>query len=86
MGVFSHCEPSPFTLVAGWSWKVLLHSQHDIHAANFLQKFDIASENSLCYLFALTTRRKLNELFAQFDNVTPACQFHNAIYLIVSLV
>jgi len=26
-----------------------------------------------------TARRKLNELFGQFDNVTTACQFHNAI-------
>jgi len=39
----------------------------------------IASENSLCYLFSLTARRKLDELFAQFDNVTTACLFHNAI-------
>jgi len=38
----------------------------------------IASENSLCYLFLLTARRKLVYLFAQFDNVTTACQFHNA--------
>jgi len=42
------------------------------------QKF-IASENRLCYLFALTACRKLNELFVQFDNVRTACQFHNAI-------
>jgi len=55
-----------------------VHSQLDIRTANFLQKF-IASENSLCYLFALTARRKLNELFAQIDNVTTACQLHNAI-------
>jgi len=55
-----------------------VHSQLDIRTANFLQKF-IASENSLCYLFASTARRKLNELFVQFDNVTTACQFHNAI-------
>jgi len=53
-------------------------SQLDIRSANFLQKF-IASENSLCYLFALIASRKLNELFVQFDNVTTACQFHNAI-------
>jgi len=25
-----------------------------------------------------TARRKFNELFIQFDNVTTACQFHNA--------
>jgi len=55
-----------------------VHSQLDIRTVNFLQKF-IASENSLCYLFALTARRKLNELFALFDNVTTACQFHNTI-------
>jgi len=55
-----------------------VHSQLDIHTANIVQKF-IASENSLCYLFALTARHKLNELFVQFDNVTTACQFHNAI-------
>jgi len=55
-----------------------IHSQLDIRPANFLHKF-IASENSLCYLFALTARRKLNELFVQFDNVTTACQFHDAI-------
>jgi len=56
----------------------------DIRTAYFLQKF-IATENSLCYLFALTVRRKLNELFVQFNNVTTACQFHNAnLYLIVS--
>jgi len=52
-----------------------LHSQLDIRTAHFLQQF-IASENSLCYLFALTARRKLHELF---DNVTTARQFHNAI-------
>jgi len=55
-----------------------VHSQLDIRTANFLQKF-IASENNLCYLFALTARRKLNEVFVQFDNVTAACQFYNAI-------
>jgi len=55
-----------------------VHSQLDIRTANFLQMF-IASENSLCCLFALTTRCKLNELFVQFDNVTTACQFCNAI-------
>jgi len=55
-----------------------VHSQLDIRTANFLQKF-IASESSLCCLFALTARRKLNELFVQFDNVTTACQFYNAI-------
>jgi len=49
-----------------------------IRNANALQKF-IASEDSLCYLFALTARRKLDELFVQFDNVTTVCQFHNAI-------
>jgi len=47
--------------------------------ANFLQKL-IASEKRLCYLYSLTARRKLNELFSQFDNVTTACQFHNAIF------
>jgi len=55
-----------------------VHSQLDIRTAHFLQRL-IASENSLCYLFALTARRKLNELFVQFDNVTTACQFHDAI-------
>jgi len=30
-------------------------------------------------LFSLTARRKLDEQFAQFDNVTTACQFYNAI-------
>jgi len=55
-----------------------VHSQPDIRTANFLQKF-IASENSLCCLFALTARRKLKELFVQFDNATTACQFCNAI-------
>jgi len=55
-----------------------VHSQLYIRSANLLQTF-IASENSLCYLFSLTARRKLDELFAQFDNVTTACQFHNAI-------
>jgi len=30
-------------------------------------------------LFALAARRKLNELSVQFDNVTTACQFYNAI-------
>jgi len=55
-----------------------VHSQLYIRTANFLQTF-IASENSLCL------RRKLDELFAQFNNVSTACQFHNAIYLIVSL-
>jgi len=54
-----------------------VHSQLDIRIANFLRKF-IASENSLCCLFALTARRKLNELFVQLDNVTTACQFYNA--------
>jgi len=49
-----------------------VHSQLDIHTANFLHKF-MASENSLCYLFASTARRKLNELFSQFDNVTICC-------------
>jgi len=49
-----------------------VNSQLDIRTANFLQKF-IASENSLCYLFALTGHRKLNEPFAQLDNVTTAC-------------
>jgi len=54
-----------------------VNSQLDIRTANFLQKF-IASEKSLCCLFALTVRRKLNELFVQFDNVTTTCQFYNA--------
>jgi len=27
----------------------------------------------------LAARRKLNELFSLFDNVTTACQFHSAI-------
>jgi len=52
-----------------------VYSQLDIRTANFLQKF-MASKNSLCCLFA---RRKLNELFVQFDNITTAWQFHNAI-------
>jgi len=51
-----------------------VNQQLDIRTANFLQKL-IASENS----FLLTARRKLKKLFAQFDNVTTACQFHNAI-------
>jgi len=55
-----------------------LHSQLDIRTTNFLKKF-IASEKSLCYLFSLTARGELDELFAQFDNVTTACQFNNAI-------
>jgi len=55
-----------------------VHSQLDIRTANVLKNFT-ASENSLCYIFALTARRKLNELFAQFDNVATACLFHNAI-------
>jgi len=55
-----------------------IHSQLDIRTATFLQKF-IASENSLRDLFALTAHLKLNELFAQFYNVTTACQFHNAV-------
>jgi len=54
-----------------------VHSQLDIRTANFLQKF-IASENSLCCLFALTAR-KLNELFVLFDNVANACQIYYAI-------
>jgi len=54
-------------------------SQLDIRTANFLQKF-IASDNSLCCLFALTARPQLNELFVQFDDVATACQFYNAIY------
>jgi len=58
---------------------LLVHSQLDIRTANFLQKF-IASENCLCYLLALTARRKLDErILAQFDNVTTARQFHNVI-------
>jgi len=60
------------------AFNLSVHSRLDDCTANFLQKF-IASENGLCYLFALTARRKLNELFAQFDNVTIAFQFHNAI-------
>jgi len=36
---------------------LLVHSQLDIRTANFLQKF-IATEVSLCYLCALTARRK----------------------------
>jgi len=56
-----------------------VNSQLDIRAANFLQKF-IASDNSLCSLFALTARRQLNELFLQFDNVATAYQFYNAIH------
>jgi len=56
-----------------------VNTQLDIRTANFLQKF-IASDNSLCCLFALTARRQLNELFVlQFDNVATAFQFHNAI-------
>ena len=55
-----------------------VRSQLDTRPANVLQKF-IASENSLCCLFALTARRKLNEQFVQFNNVTTACQFYNAI-------
>jgi len=55
-----------------------VHTQLDIRTANLLQKF-IASENSLCCLFALTARRNLNKLFVQFDNVTTARQFDNAI-------
>jgi len=56
-----------------------VNSQHDIRTANFLQKF-IASDTSLCCLFALTARRELNELFVQFDNFATACQFYNAIH------
>jgi len=56
-----------------------VNSQLDIRTANFLHKF-IASDNSLCCLFALIARRQSNELFVQFDNVATACQFHNAIY------
>jgi len=48
-----------------------VHSQLDIRTANYLQKL-IAPENSLCCLFALTARRKLNALFVQFDNVRTA--------------
>jgi len=58
-----------------------VHSQFDIHYADILQK-SIASENSLCYLFSLIARCKLDEFLAQFDNVgliTTACQIHNAI-------
>jgi len=40
-----------------------------VRTANFLQKF-IESDNSICYLFALTARRKLNELFVLFDLYT----------------
>jgi len=47
------------------------HSQLEIRTANFIQKI-IASENSLCYIFALTACRKLNEVFAQFHNATRA--------------
>jgi len=61
-----------------------VHSQLDIRTENFLQKF-IASENSLCYLFSSTARRRLDELFAQFDNITTACQFYNAICWTFSL-
>jgi len=57
-----------------------VHSQLDIPTANFLQKC-IVHENSLCYLFSLTARRKLDEQFAQFDSVKTACLFQNAIYL-----
>jgi len=32
----------------------------------------IISENSLCYRSSLTARRKLDEIFAQGDNVTTA--------------
>jgi len=39
----------------------------------------IASQNSWCYFFLLTARRKLDELFTQFVNVTTTCQFHNSI-------
>jgi len=56
-----------------------VNSQLDIRTANFLKKF-IASDNSLCCLFALTARRQLNELFVQFDNVATARQFYNAIH------
>jgi len=69
------------------SWKMLsnsfqlsscIHSQLDklTYCKLSIYKMFIASENSLCYLFSLTARRKLDELFAQFDNVTTACQFH----------
>jgi len=62
-----------------------VHSQLDNwQTANFLQKF-IAYENSLCYLFTLTARRKINELFAQFDNVRTHVSFI-ILNLIVSLV
>jgi len=63
-------------LPTSFQFSSCVHSQVDIRTANFLQKF-IASENSL--YFALTPRRKLNELFVQLDNVTTARQFHNAI-------
>ena len=55
-----------------------VHSQLDIRTANFLQTF-IASDNSFCRLFALTARRKSNKLIVQFNNVSTACQFYNAI-------
>ena len=46
------------------------------YTAKFLQKF-IVSENSLCNLFSINARRKLDELFARYNNV------NNAIYIML---
>jgi len=44
-----------------------------------LSRMKYNANKSQCIRCALTARRKLNELFVQFDNVTTACQFHNAV-------
>jgi len=59
---------------------VPVHSQLNIRTANFLQKF-IASENSLCYLFGLTVRRKLNELLSSLTIYVFIYLFKRYIYI-----
>ena len=56
-----------------------INSQLDNRTAKYLQKF-IVSEKNLCHLFSINARRKLDELFARYDNVTTACQLHNVMY------
>ena len=51
-----------------------------IRKARFLQKY-LASENTLCLLFACTARRQLIDIFEEFcDSITTACQLSNLIW------
>jgi len=59
---------------------VNLLSTHNLNGV--LQNFYKSLLHLRTVYVSLTARRKLDDLFALFDNVTTACKFYNAIYII----